>query len=248
MVRRLLLALPLAAAFSVSAIAQVQGRLSGTVVDPTGAPVPNAEVKLFLQGGQSAVVSARSNEVGVILFVAIRPESYDISIEAPGFRKEMIRAVKIDPAQETPLGTVTLEVGSVTEVVEVAATAQAVQISNAEISTTLTNEQLRRLPTINRNPIALLYTQAGISSTNRSNTVINGLRTSYTNMTLDGVNIQDNFIRANAIDFQPNLLLLDQIAEANIGVSNNNSGLGGGANQINFVTPSGTNTLKTTLF
>jgi hypothetical protein len=72
--------------------------------------------------------------------------------------------------------------------------------------------------------------------------VINGQRTTFTNVTLDGINIQDNFIRTNAVDFSPNLLLLDQVAEMTVSTSNTNPAAGGGASQLIFVSPSGTNT------
>jgi hypothetical protein len=238
--RRILL--PIAAAvFAAACFGQVAGRLSGTVVDPSGAPVPGATVRLILAGGQSAVLSAEANAEGIFFLSAVRPESYEVTVEAKGFRKNVIRDVKVNPSQETPLGNIQLELGSVSEVVEVRASAQAVQINNAEVSSTITNDQLRKLPTLNRSPLAFLLTQAGVSSNNRSNTTINGLRTSFVNVTLDGINIQDNFIRSNGMDFQPNMLLLDQIAEVNVGVSNNSLGLGGGSAQINFVTPSGSN-------
>jgi len=228
-------------ATSAISVAQVAGRLSGTVVDPSGAPIPNATVNLILGGGNTPVASSTSNAEGLFLFPSIRPESYDVVIEANGFRKNAVRAVKITAAQETPLGHVKLEIGSVTEVVEVSAATQVVQTNNAEIASTITAQQLRGLPTINRNPLALLLTQPGITTNPRSSTTINGLRVSFVNVTLDGVNIQDNFIRTNGLDFQPNMLLLDQVSEVNIGTSNNNVSQGGGAGQINFVTPSGTN-------
>ncbi|MBI2687656.1 MAG: TonB-dependent receptor [Acidobacteria bacterium] len=228
-------------ASSAIATAQVAGRLSGSVVDPSGAPIANANVKLILQGGSAPIASSVTNAEGFFLFPSLRPETYDVTLEASGFRKNAVRGVKINPSQETPLGNVKLELGAVTEVVEVTAATQAVQTNNAEISSTITNEQLRRLPTINRSPIALLLTQTGITTNPRSSTTINGLRVSFVNITLDGINIQDNFIRTNGIDFQPNLLLLDQVAEVNIGTSNNNLSQSGGAGQINFVTPSGTN-------
>lgn len=223
------------------ATAQVAGRLSGSVVDPSGAPIPNATVRLLLEGGAAAVVASTSNGEGLFLFPSIRPETYDVIVEANGFRKNAVRRVKITASQETPLGAVKLELGAVTEVVEVSALSQVVQTTNAEVASTITNEQLRRLPTINRSPIALLLTQAGVTTNNRSATTINGLRVSFVNVTLDGINIQDNFIRTNGVDFQPNLLLLDQVAEVNVGISNNNLSQGGGSAQINFVTPSGTN-------
>ncbi len=59
---------------------------------------------------------------------------------------------------------------------------------------------------------------------------------------MDGINIQDNFIRSNGLSFIPNRITVDQVSEASITTSNANSTLGGGAAQVNFVTPSGTNT------
>jgi hypothetical protein len=60
-------------------------------------------------------------------------------------------------------------------------------------------------------------------------------------VTLDGINIQDNFIRTNDVDFLPNLLLLDQVAEVTVTSSNSSASAFGGSAQIGFVTPSGTN-------
>ncbi|MGH9721102.1 MAG: hypothetical protein ACRD8O_12885, partial [Bryobacteraceae bacterium] len=61
-------------------------------------------------------------------------------------------------------------------------------------------------------------------------------------------NIQDNYIRSNSLDYQPNLLLLDQVAEFTITTSNASSTVGGGASQVVFVTPSGTNQLHGALY
>lgn len=233
--------LALALVFASTAFSQVTGRLAGTVVDPTGAPVAGATVEVFLAGGQTPLVSSTSNQSGLFFFSGLRSETYDVSVQASGFRKQAINGVKVTASQETPLGNVVLTLGVVTETIEVTADLQRVQTNNAEISTTITNEQIRRLPTINRSPLALLQTQAGIQTNNRANTTINGLRVAFLNVTLDGINIQDNFIRDNGADFQPNMLLLDQVAEVTVGTSNNNLSQGGGAGQINFVTPSGTN-------
>ena len=62
-------------------------------------------------------------------------------------------------------------------------------------------------------PFALILTQAGVSFNGRSDTVINGQRSSHANVTMDGINIQDNYIRDNAVDYTPNLLLLDQVRQ-----------------------------------
>jgi hypothetical protein len=119
---------------------------------------------------------------------------------------------------------------------------QTVQTSNAEVASTVTNEQVRRLPLLDRDPMVLISTQAGVSS-NADDVVINGTRSSFSNVTLDGINIQDNFIRTGGLNYQPNLLLMDQVSEFTIVSSNGNATLGGGASQVNLVTPSGTNQL-----
>jgi len=105
------------------------------------------------------------------------------------------------------------------------------------ISTTVTNDQIRWLPLFDRSPLALIHTQAGVT-TGRGPTVINGQRTSYVNATLDGINIQDNAVRSNALNFQPNLLLMDQVQEMTIITSNASAAYGGGSRQLTFVTPS----------
>ena len=85
-----------------------------------------------------------------------------------------------------------------------------------------------------------MQTQAGINSA-AGTTTVNGQRSTYVNVTLDGINVQDNFIRTNDVDFLPNLLLLDQVSEVTV-VSSNASAVDiGGSSQIQFMTPSGTN-------
>ena len=71
----------------------------------------------------------------------------------------------------------------------------------------------RNLPILGRDPLSVLQTQPGVAYNGNSATVINGLRTSYSDITLDGVNIQDNYIRDNALDYVPNRLLLGQVRQ-----------------------------------
>src|SRR6185369_4326547 len=82
-----------------------------------------------------------------------------------------------------------------------------------------------------------------INLANGNDTVVNGLRSTYTNVTLDGINVQDNYLRENGVGFSPNLLKTSQVAEMTVSTSNANTTLGGGASQINMVSPSGTNQL-----
>src|SRR5216684_6587737 len=228
--------------FVASGFAQVTGRLSGSVTDSSGAAIPNATVNLLLAGGAKPVLTTVTTTEGLFSFTNVRPEKYDLAVESSGFLKYLLRGVKIDPARETSLPAIKLELAAVTQSVDVTADVQTVQTQNAEVSTTVTNEQVRRLPMLDRDPIALINTQAGVANSGANDVVINGTRSSFSNVTLDGINIQDNFLRGNGLTFQPNLLLLDQVSEFTISTSNTNATVGGGSSQVTLTTPSGGNT------
>jgi hypothetical protein len=226
---------------SGSCFAQVTGRIAGSVTDSSGAAVPDAVVNLLLAGGAKPVLTTVTTPEGLYSFTNVRPESYDMSVDAKGFLKYTLRGVRVDPARETSLPKVQLELSAVKQSVDVTADVQTVQTSNAEVATTVTNEQVRRLPTLDRDPVSLITTQAGVSS-GIGDVVINGTRSSFSNVTLDGINIQDNFLRGNGLTYQPNLLMMDQVSEFTISTSNTNATVGGGSSQITLTTPSGGNT------
>ncbi len=230
--------------FALVLSAQNTGRMSGIVVDSSGAVVPNATVRLFRAGSAAEVASVVTGPEGLYRFAGLQPVFYDLQVEAPGFQKVNVRNLKVDPGVELSVRPIEMQVAAVAETVEVTAELTTLQTSNAEITSTITNLQVTRLPSLNRSPLAFIATQAGVGSNGRTNTTINGLRPSFANVTIDGINIQDNFIRTNTLDFQPNMLQLDQVAEFTIATSNTNAGLGNGAVQVSFVTPSGSNRFR----
>ena len=233
----------LLALFSSSLLqAQVSGRLSGFVGDKSGAAIAGAKVQVFLPGGATAVLTGETNSEGRFSFAAVRPELYDIVIEASGFARTTQRGVKVDPGVETALPELKLEVQSVQQSIEVSATADVVQTGNAEVSSTLTQSQVRSLPVLDRQISNLFRTQAGVSQ-GRGTTTINGLRTTYTSLTLDGINVQDNYIRTNGLDYVPSRFTIEQVAEFTVSTSNISSAIGGSA-QIVLTTPSGSNAYR----
>jgi hypothetical protein len=125
--------------FSVgTAAAQVNGRLTGTVVDPSGASIPNAQVSVFLGGGESAIFTVRTNAEGRFDFASLRPEYYRLSVDASGFAKTVLQEVKVDPGRETALPAVTMEVATGAQMIEVVAGPNTVNTSNAEVAATVT--------------------------------------------------------------------------------------------------------------
>jgi hypothetical protein len=233
-----LVLLLLAGIFSASA--QVAGRLTGSVVDASGAAVPNASVSVFVAGGNEPVLAGTTNQAGLFTFPAVRPETYDVSIAATGFNKTTIRQIKVDPLQETGLGAIKLEVQSAVTSVEVSADVQTVQLNNAEVASTVTSTQVQNLPVLGRQVSVLLQTQPGVAAGSNT-TSVNGLRSSFSNMTLDGINIQDNFIRTNDLDYAPMRTTIDQIAEITVSTTNASAAIGGGASQMVLSTKSGSN-------
>src|SRR5258706_12848991 len=87
--------------FATSGLAQVEGRLVGTVVDASGAAVPGATVNLMLPGGDKPILTVTTGSEGFFTFNSVRPDLYDLTIEGAGFGKQLVRGVKVDPGRET---------------------------------------------------------------------------------------------------------------------------------------------------
>jgi hypothetical protein len=109
--------------------------------------------------------------------------------------------------------------------------------------------QIVDLPLDGRNPIELIRLQAGVPGIlNRTTTAINGGRPTWTQLTQDGINIQDNFIRVNALDFVPNRPTSDTVAELTITTAVQGADAAGGATAVRLITPSGTNRFRGNVF
>lgn len=186
-------------------------------------------------------MTIKTSSDGQFHFIGVRPADYDVTVDARNFIKATIRNITVDAAKETEIPVVKLQLASVTQTVDVVAETAGVETSSAEISGTISMEDIRSLPILDRDPLAVLQTQPGVVYNGNSNTVINGLRTSYSTVTLDGINIQDNYIRDNALDYTPNRLLLGQVRQMTLVSSNGNAASFGGATDTAFSTPSGGN-------
>ena len=231
----------------IPANAQVAGSLTGHVVDPSGAAVPGATVGVYLPGGKSPLLAGKTNDQGIFSFIAVRPDKYEVAIEAQGFTKTVVGNVEVNAIQDKDLGEVKLALQAAAQVVDVTVEAQTVQLATTEVSSTITNEQVANLPVAGRQVSALYSTQAGVNATNDT-TSVNGLRSSFSNLTIDGINVQDNYIRTNDLDYPPLRTTIDQIAEITVTSTNASAALGGGASQIVLSTKSGANSYHGSLY
>ncbi len=220
----------------VAALAFAQtttGRLRGSVSGPDGL-LPGATVTVTdSQTGRSQ--STTANDTGAYQFERVAFGVYTVRVTADGFKTYVANNVKIDANTEYNLNPI-LEIGDVSVEVTVEAGAELVNSSNAELSNTVSPRQVLDLPINGRNPLSLLSLQAGVNAT--TGNVVNGQRTSSTNFTRDGINVQDNFIRTGGfVQDRPNV---DDTGEFTVVTQNAGAEVGGGGSaQIQLVTPRG---------
>lgn len=224
------------------------GRLSGVVRDQTGAVVPGAKVTITNEGRGQTVLTTTSNAEGIFVAPQLSPGSYTVKLEAEGFKTASYNEVKVEPGLEYSL-VAALEVGATNEVVQVNAGSDIVNTTTPDISNTVIRRQIVDLPLNGRNPIELIRLQAGVVGLpTRTSTAINGGRPTWTQVTKDGINIQDNFIRTNSLDFVPNRPTSDTISEFTITTNTQGADAAGGASQVKLVTPSGTSEFHGALY
>ena len=217
------------------------GSLSGTVKDQTGAAVPGADVTITNQGTNASRALVTS-DFGTFRVTQLLPTLYEVRVALIGFQTYVGRDVKVNGGGEHSLN-VTLDVGELTSIVTITAGVDLVNTSDTSISTTVQTRQIQDLPLQARSVLSLVSLQAGTANSGNVPTSIQGLRPTYTNMTLDGINIQDNFIRENATTFSSSRLTQSMVSEFTLTSVNQGVVSGAGASQISFVTPSGTNSV-----
>lgn len=221
------------------------GRLTGVVSGPDGV-LPNSTITAAdTKTGKVHTITAGGD--GSFSFPQLDFGTYTVTVTAPGFKTYVAKEVKIDVGREYSLEP-KLEVGDVSASVTVTAGEDVVTSTTPQVSNTVSPQQILSLPLITRNPIELIKLQAGTTSNTFQLTTINGMRTTLTNITRDGINIQDAFIRSNATDFASGRPSVDDTGEFTISTSNQDSDSGYGGAQVKLVTPRGTKDFHGGLF
>lgn len=244
--KRFSIALMLVIIGSMIVLAQTPtGSLTGVISGPDGV-LPGATVTItFNETGKTQTVTAGAD--GSFNVPQLEPGLYTVNVTSPGFKTFVANELKIDIGREYSL-TPTLEIGSVQETVTVTAGADVITSTSAQVTNVVSPQQILSLPLITRNPLNLTTLQAGTASNPFQGTSINGMRTTLTNITRDGISINDAFIRTNATDFAPGRPSVDDTGEFTISTSNQEADLGSGGAQITLVTPRGTKDFHGALF
>jgi hypothetical protein len=150
----------IALAFSPVLHAQFNASLRGLVTDPQGAVVPGATVTL-LNTDTNEKQMATSDANGLYSFNALPAAHFSMTVEHPGFKKNVLASVTIVPEQQNNLN-VQMEVGGAQETVTVTAGSQALQTDDATVSSTIDSNQVQHLPSFNRDVFQLAQLTPGV--------------------------------------------------------------------------------------
>ena len=161
--------------------------IRGTITDPQGRVVANANVTL-INSGTNAARTTKSTDAGIFVFDLIQPGTYRVDIEARGFKKQSVAKVEALIGKPTE-ASIQLEVGTTSEVVEVTSSSQEVLVNtqDATLGNNFINQQITQLPLEARNIVDLLSLQPGATREG----YVAGARADQSNITLDGVDVNN---------------------------------------------------------
>jgi hypothetical protein len=240
---------------SPGAAQQGRGSISGTVTDTTGAAVPDATV-IVTNVRTQATFAARTNNTGFYTAPSLPVGEYAVTAEKTGFKTAVSSGIvlQVDEGARVDLK---VELGDVTERVEVRASAPLVNTSSATVGKVIENRRVSELPLNGRNVLALMAlvpsvrsnsgpTQSGFSDRGvaLSAISINGGPTGINQYVLDGATNNQSYLAD--INVNP---AVDAVEEFKVQTSTMSSEFGftaGGV--VNIVTKSGTNQFKGSLY
>ena len=230
--------------------------LSGVVTDETGGVLPGVEITILNEanGLQRTVLS---NDEGLYVFPQLPPGSYTLAAAQPGFELVTIEGITLLVNTKIDL-PVKFDVEALTESVTVSAAARQLNTTDASVGNAFGTKPIGQLPLNARNPAGLLSLQAGVTfltadpldaqlSGDIRNGTVNGAQSDQSNVTLDGVDVNDQNGRLPFTSVLRNTL--DSIQEFRVvtTTANADQGRSSGA-QVSLVTKSGSNDIHGSLY
>jgi hypothetical protein len=255
MLKRLLAFLVFALSCSILTFAQSnRGGISGTVFDASGAVIPGATVTIT-NVGTNQEIRVITSESGAYSVPLLEPVTYNVTVEIKGFKKSVLKNVKVDTAIVATVN-VTLETGELsTEIVVQAETAPVIAESGVAADT-ITERQIRDVPLVNRSVLDLALTLPNVSGDAGTenpaivavttcpgcNLSLNGGRPMNTLMLADGANNTGVSLARTMVSFSP-----ETVQEFTVQTSTYSAEFGGtGGGIINATTKSGGNQFRGT--
>lgn len=191
----LLLTLLLAAAPSFGQTS-VSATIGGVVTDPSGAVIPGVSITVTNAGNQ-AVLKSTTNASGYYTLPNLPSGDYELKAAKEGFQTYDSKGIHLDPAANVEVNC-TLQVGQVSQTVEVTASPVHLELSDSKVSRTVDSTQMEQLPVNGRNFVSLMGLQPGVAQSFTFNsfqamgvfasqcTQVNGLTGESNNLLIDG--------------------------------------------------------------
>ncbi len=245
----------------VSVLAQVaSAELSGTVLDSSGATIGTAKVTA-LNNATNRAHATQSDNTGRYIIPLLPPGDYTVSAEAPGFRKFVRRGVSLQVNQQAEINF-TLEVGQVSDQVEVTAQAPLLESESSSLGTVVNEKLVNQLPLNGRNFVQLAILSPGVNGVgySASGTIMSGTRPDdrrpgteiFSNGNREGSNnflfdgIDDNERLTLSIVLRP---AVEAVREFKIQTNLYSADIGRSSGAVvDVITKSGTNQLHGSLF
>jgi hypothetical protein len=227
------------------AAAQNTGIISGTIIDNTGQVVPGATITLVSEATADSRTTTSAAD-GAFIFRAVEPGSYTLKVELPGFRTLERRNNVLNASGQLDVGSLKLDVGTLSEVVSVVAEGATIETKNSDYSGLLTATQISQIQSRGRDVVNLLRLLPGVhyeadiealgDSFGSQIPNIGGMRKHWNQVTVDGLN-GNELSGTNRMNSSINL---DAIAEVKVLLNTYKAEFGhsGGAN-IEIVSKSG---------
>ena len=219
------------------------GRLTGTVLDPSGAVLPGALVTLR-NLGTNASTEITTDAEGRFAFPEQPIGRYQLTVALEGFQTAVLSDVTLLTGQLLDL-KVPLQVGDISSSVDVTGGVPLVQSGTSSVQTSMTERQVQELPLNGRNPLQLVALTAGATITDAGTVAgqqdnrgisVNGLRTTQNNFRLDGSNYTNRFFGSAPILPNP-----DTLQEFTVQSANYSARTAGAGALVELSTRSGTN-------
>jgi hypothetical protein len=256
--RAFAIALASLAPFSLAAQSTTQS-IEGLVADTSGAVIANAKVTIVNTAtGVTSIVL--SNSTGNYTFPLVPVGNYDVKAEMAGFKVEEVRGLRVETAAQVRQDF-QLQIGAVSETVEVAASAVTLNTESANVGDVIENKRIIELPLNGRNVVSLAVLIPGVQFGNRTglgdglsasfpipgagfSVSANGVRETFQVVSLDGTDAKDP--RIHITNFVPSVEALEEF-KIQTNAYSAEYGFGGGA-VVSMTMKSGSNSLHGTLF
>jgi outer membrane receptor protein involved in Fe transport len=236
-----------AGAFAQSS--KVGATLAGTVTDSSGAVVPGAAVALR-NTSTSQTRTAAADAEGIFVLAALPVGSYELRVERPGFASYRQTGIELELGQTLHVN-ISLSPATFSETVTVKAESSAIEPEQTSVVSTVDGERIEELPVRTRNSLDFVLLSPGVASSSAPSAAggatppggsgfsFGGLRSRSNNVSIDGLDNNDEYTGAGRTELSPEIVQEFQVV--NNGLSAESGGASGGS--INVITRSGANTI-----